>query len=211
MSILVCDDHPLVRAALAMAVAEIADGEAILTARDFPEAWAAAEGETELSLCLIDLHMPGAPALEGVRGLQARAPHAKVVVVTGSEQDQDLLGALALGVDGFVPKSAEVEVLTAALRLVVAGGRYMPARLAELATGQSPSSAAPAEAPYGRLSERQGEVLRHMADGRANKEIALALGLSPATVKNHVAQVIALLGAANRTEAAAKARSLGLV
>lgn len=209
-----CDDHPLVRAALAMAVAELSNGGAVLTARDFPEAWKAAEREAKLSLCLIDLHMPGAEALEGVRGIQARAPRAKIVIFTGSEQDQDLLDALSLGVDGFVPKSAETEVLTAALRLVMAGGRYMPARLAELATDRHAPARAPApasEAPYGRLSERQGEVLRHMADGRANKEIACALGLSPATVKNHVAQVIALMGAANRTEAAAKARALGLV
>jgi DNA-binding NarL/FixJ family response regulator len=68
-----------------------------------------------------------------------------------------------------------------------------------------------AAGPYGRLSERQMQVLREMADGKANKEIARQLGVAPATIKTHVAQVIALLGAANRTEAAARARGLGLI
>ena len=213
MTILVCDDHPLVRAAIAMAAEEVAGGRPVVTARDFPDAWSVAE-RAEIRLCLVDLHMPGAEPLEGIRGLQARAPAARFVVVSGSDSDADLLGALELGVDGFVPKSAEPEVLTAALRLVLAGGRYLPARLAELAAAPvrpEPAPSSKAHAPYGRLSERQVEVLRQMSAGRANKEIARELGLSPATVKTHVAQVIALMGAANRTEAAARARALGLI
>jgi len=208
VNILVCDDHALMRSALAMVVERIAPGAAVAMAADWPGAWSAAERAPGLTLCLIDLQMPGMDALDGVRGLRERAPDAKTVVVTGSDRDGDLLGALSLGVEGFIPKTAESEVLEAALRLVMAGGRYLPARLAEL------SAAVPGprrEAPYGRLSERQSQVLRSLAEGRANKEIARDLGLTPNTVKTHVAQVMALLGAANRTEAAAKARALGLL
>jgi len=208
VSILVCDDHPLVRSALAMAAGAACPGEFVSTARDFPDAWARAETE-QPRLCIVDLHMPGAGPLEGLKGVQDRAPDAKIVVVTGSELDAELLAVMRLGVDGFVPKAAETAIFTAALSLVLAGGRYLPPRLLELAEKQPPLAAV--EAPLGRLSGRQGDVLRLMAEGRANKEIARELGVSPATVKTHVAQVIAVMGAANRTEAVARARESGLI
>jgi DNA-binding NarL/FixJ family response regulator len=214
MSILVCDDHPLVRSALALA-AEAACGEPPLVARDFTEAWATAAATPDLALCVVDLHMPGAGPVEGLTGLKARAPGARILVVTGSELDEDLLASLDLGVDGFLPKTAESGVIDAALKLVLAGGRYLPPRVAALATGrpqaEAPEARGPIETAYGRLGSRQRDILEQMADGRSNKEIARTLGLSPATVKTHVAQVIAVLGATNRTEAAAKARAQGLI
>jgi DNA-binding NarL/FixJ family response regulator len=209
VNILVCDDHALVRSAMSMAASEIAPDAQVLVACDWTEALAKAH--PQVALCLIDLHMPGAEPLEGLRGLQAAAPDAKLVVVSGSESDEDLLGSLNLGVDGFIPKAADFDVLAAALRLVLAGGRYLPPRLAEIAARLEPAAPAPVEAPFGRLSERQAQILRRMSEGLANKEIARELGLSPTTVKTHVAHVMSLLGAANRTEAAAKARALGLV
>lgn len=218
MSILVCDDHPLVRSALAMA-AEAACGEPPLLARDFTEAWATAAATPDLALCVVDLHMPGASPFEGLTGLKARAPGARILVVTGSELDEDLLASLDLGVDGFLPKTAESGVIDAAMRLVLAGGQYLPPRVAAMVTGRTPvvepaaapEPRGPIETAYGRLGARQRDILEQMADGRSNKEIARTLGLSPATVKTHVAQVIAVLGATNRTEAAAKARAQGLI
>src|SRR5262245_25348744 len=118
LNVLVCDDHALMRRALALVVGELAPGAAVLTARDWPEAWSLAEQTAGLSLCLIDLQMPGMAALDGLRGLQTRAPDARLVVVTGSENDADLFGALETGVDGFIPKTAEPEVMSAALGLV---------------------------------------------------------------------------------------------
>jgi len=101
----------------------------------------------------------------------------------------------------------------AAIDLVLAGGRYMPPRVAELAAqmqgGASP--AAESRTPKPAVTARQADVLRLVADGYSNKEIARALDLSPATVKTHVAQTIAAIGATNRTEAAIRARALGLI
>ncbi|MDH4385463.1 MAG: response regulator transcription factor [Caulobacter sp.] len=227
MTILVCDDHPLVRSAMAMTVEAVCPGRPVLTARDFEEAWAVASSEEALQLCLIDLHMPGAGPIDGIRELKRLAPDTRVIVVTGSDDDRELLEVLALGVDGFLSKTAETAIFSAAIGLVLAGGQYLPPRLLAL-TNQGGSPAVPAAGtlpdiktgpmatggaagPYGRLSERQMQVLREMADGKANKEIARQLGVAPATIKTHVAQVIALLGAANRTEAAARARGLGLI
>jgi len=218
LAALACDDHPLVRSALALVLEDIVGGP-VLTAPDYAGAWAHAETCPDIAIAVVDLHMPGIGAIEGLTGLRERVPGAKIVVLTGSDSDDDLLSVLALGVDGFVPKTVEPGVVEAAIRLVMAGGRYLPARVAELAAQgvTEPALAKPAnpapwvEAPLGRLSSRQRDVLDQMARGRANKEIAQLLGLSPATVKTHVAHIIAVIGATNRTEAANRARELGLV
>ncbi len=214
VSVLVCDDHPLVRSALSAAVAEAVPDEPVLAARDFPESWCAAEAASDLSLCVVDLHMPGASPREGLIELRRRAPHAKLIVVTGSESDDDLVAALELGVDGYVPKTAEPGVADAAIRLVIAGGRYLPPRVAQLLAAPRRRAVADAlgRGAHGeRISERQRQVLGLLAEGRSNKEIAEALLLSPATVKTHVAHLLSALGVANRTEAALSARAQGLV
>jgi DNA-binding NarL/FixJ family response regulator len=219
MTVLVCDDHPLVRTALCATAGSMIPEHRPVPARDFTEAWRLAEEEDEIVLCLVDLHMPGATPTDGLAGIKSRAPEAKLVVITGSESDEDLLAALRIGVDGFVPKTAEPGVVEAAIRLVMAGGRYLPPRVAELASVipasgdvRETNSARPNfQAAYGRISERQRDVVKLMAQGRSNKEIAKALDLSPATVKTHIANIIAAFGAANRTEAALHARESGLL
>jgi DNA-binding NarL/FixJ family response regulator len=218
MATLVCDDHPLVRSALALVVSDIT-APPVLTASDFAGAWAIAESRDDLELCVVDLHMPGMAPVEGLNGLKARAGDAKIVVITGSESDAELVAALDAGIDGYVPKTVEPGVVEAALRLVIAGGRYLPDRLAEIARNRTAAQTAPVgpaeirgtDLPYGRLSDRHRDVLDQLARGRSNKEIARLLGLSPATVKTHLAHIFAVLGASNRTEAADQARQQGLV
>jgi len=218
MTVLVCDDHPLVRTALCATASNLIPDHRVVGARDFGDAWRMADEEDEIALCLVDLHMPGADPITGLQGIKQRAPEAKVMVITGSDSDEELLAVLRCGVDGFVSKTAEPGVVEAAIRLVMAGGRYLPPRLEQLATGASdeaPKATArervSVQVLYGRISERQRDVLKLMAVGRSNKEIAKELDLSPATVKTHVANIIAALGAANRTEAAAHARGAGLL
>jgi DNA-binding NarL/FixJ family response regulator len=203
---LICDDHALVRDAVAGLVRRRWPEAEILQAADFPTAWAlAARGA---GLCIVDLNMPGAPPLEGVGGVMAAAPDARLLVLTGQDDDALMLDLLRLGVAGFASKTLEPAVLAAAIELVAAGGRYLPPRLAEL----GPLAPAPARtAAKSPLTERQLSVLRLMARGQANKQIARELELSPATVKTHVATLIAVLGASNRTEAVARARTQGLV
>jgi DNA-binding NarL/FixJ family response regulator len=128
---------------------------------------------------------------------------------------------MELGLHGFLPKSSTPEVVEAALRLVLAGGTYLPSGIGRLAMrnngmvaaiADTPAPVAPVGTPfYGHLTDRQHDVLQHVALGRSNKEIARDMAISPSTVKGHVAQIIAVLGAANRTEASAKARELGLI
>lgn len=185
----------------------------ITLAGDFPSAWSSAAAGPDLILC--DLGMPGAGPVEGIRRLREVAPGSPVLVVTGVEDDQILLDMFELGVAGFIPKVSSPTILELAMRLILAGGRYLPERMIKLTsrlseTGSEPPTFA-AGAGFSKLTVRQIEILRMIATGKSNKEIARALCLSPATVKAHVAAVIAALGSANRTEAAFAARNLGVI
>jgi DNA-binding NarL/FixJ family response regulator len=165
--------------------------------------------------CIPDLMMPGADPLTGIAGLRRAAPEMAILVVTGTEDDSLLLDLLTLDIAGFAPKTASGAIIEAALRLIDVGGRYLPPRLLDIAASRFahpvPAPAPPRPLSAGPLSERQLTVLRLAADGRSNKEIAIALGLSSATIKSHLATIQAVLGARNRTDAAGRARALDLL
>ncbi|KAB7647717.1 response regulator [Polymorphobacter fuscus] len=201
---LIADDHPLLRDSLAMLITARWPAAEVLTAGSFPDAWSRAAEAPDL--CILDLAMPGADPLAGVAGVRAAAPDSRIVIVTGSDEDSVLLGLVAAGIAGFVPKRLPSPLLLAAIELVLAGGRYLPDRLAEIAVEneQSRRCAAP-------VTPRQVEVLRLMAAGLTNKAIAKALGVSPATVKTHAALAISAVGATNRTDAAIRAAAAGLI
>lgn len=206
---LVADDHALMRNALADLLRMLwADAE-VQTAHDFMRAGAiAAELQPDLILC--DLGMPGAGPIAGIAELRRLAPDSRLLVVTAMNDDDLMLPLFDLGVAGFVSKAASAEVLEAAIRLVVAGGHYLPPQLLGLLRGRGDPCSSVRPDP-GRLSGRQIDVLRHMSLGHPNKEIARMLDLSPATVKTHVAAILSALHAANRTEAVVRAHDLGLV
>jgi DNA-binding NarL/FixJ family response regulator len=203
---LICDDHPLVLAALAITLGGRWPNMPIDTANDFAAALQFTENPPELILA--DLSMPGSEPLAGIKSLRKTYPQAKTLVFSGLVDDALLLDLVALPVNGFVAKTASPAVIIAAIELVLAGGLYLPHRIAELASRHRYSGGA--DAPL-RVTGRQREVLKLLAAGQSNKEIAIALGLSPATVKTHVAQAMATIGAANRAEAAARAINLGLI
>jgi DNA-binding NarL/FixJ family response regulator len=225
-SCLICDDHVLVREALVGAVRQNWADAVITEVGDFQSAWSAAPGH---DLCITDLIMPGASPRDGVAGLRRAAPDMPILVVTGAEDDAMLIDMLELGVGGFASKTSSAVVIEAALNLIVAGGRYLPPRIAEIAASRinSPLGAPPSPAveheprtpaapgaPGGaleRLTDRQMDVIRLVAQGLTNKQIARALNLAPSTVKTHLANLQAFLGAANRTEASIKAQSLNLL
>jgi two-component system nitrate/nitrite response regulator NarL len=211
-SCLICDDHVLVREALAGAV-RLGWPEATITmVGDFPAAWSAAPGH---DLCIADLMMPGADPRTGIAGLQQAHPGMPILVVTGTEDDALMLDLLDLEIAGFASKTASSAIIEAALRLIAAGGRYLPPRLAGIAasridTGVTEPMRDPEVEPP-RLTERQLTVLRLAARGHSNKEIAQSLDLAPATIKTHLANIQSYLGARNRTDAARKARELGML
>ena len=207
---LICDDHAMMREALSGAVAIGWPEAVVVQAADYPAAWKAAAGRPDLIIS--DLIMPGSGPVDGIRRLVEAAPDTPILVVTGNDDDEVLLALIKLGVAGFAPKTSKSAVIEAAIRLVLAGGRYLPPRLAEIATREtSPAAPPPSGQALARLTERQADVLRLIATGGSNKEIARDLDLSPATIKAHTAAAIAALGAANRTEAVVRAQQLGLI
>lgn len=204
--ILICDDHPMVRQSLGSTMRGLWPDAEQLEAGDFPTAWAMAERTPDLILA--DLGMPGAAPIAGVRELLARAPDARCLVVTGSDEDATAAELAAIGVAGLVRKTASSAVIEAAAALVARGGRYMPAHIIARAVPRSEPAAPVARAA---LTDRQRDVLRLMAEGHSNKSIGRLLSIAPDTVKTHVSQIFAELGAINRADACMKARSLGLV
>jgi DNA-binding NarL/FixJ family response regulator len=218
VDVLVCDDHPIVASAMAMTI-EAAFDATVHVAGNYRAALALAAACPGVRLCLLDIHIPGDDARAGVQALRDALPDARFLLFSGSEQDADLMLTVELGLHGFLPKSSTPQVVEAALRLVLAGGTYLPSGIGALAMRNAGPVAVPVEPAsravgtpvYGNITGRQHVVLQHVAQGRSNKEIARDMAISPATVKAHVAQIIAVLGATNRTEAAAKARGLGLI
>ncbi len=185
---LICDDHPLMREALAGAMRDRWPDVSLSVCGDYPGAWA--EAETQPDFCLVDLSMPGAEPIAGLEGLRARAPDAVIFVVTGIEDPQVLAAVRACGVAGIHSKNADPELLMAAIRAAAPGLQALEAR---------------------RLPPRQRQVLALLAEGLTNKEIALRLGISPATVKIHVARLTAWLGAVNRTDAVVRAKTARMI
>ena len=198
MKVLIADDHPLFRDALARMVRECAPDTLIVEAGSLDEARRALDDCTDL--LLIDLRMPGGAPADVVGSLHALQPTLPIVVVSGSENPLDARHALAQGAVCFLRKSLPPDTLRRHLATLLAG--ELPDD-----TDAGPF-AAQAAAPA--LTPRQLEVLRALSGGATNKHIARALGLTEGTVKLHVAAVIGALGVGNRTEAAARARDLGL-
>ena len=195
MRCLIADDHPLMRAALRTTiVAHWPDAE-VAEAASFPGAWSLAPRFPDL--CLIDLAMPGATPCEGVARLRAVAPQARILVITGLEEAGLAETVLVMGASAVIGKTLEPDAMVAAIRSAIAG-IVPPTRSAEL-VGRTA------------LTPRQEAVLGLVARGLTNKQIAARLGISPATVKIHMGGLLANLGAANRTEAVARARVQGLL
>jgi DNA-binding NarL/FixJ family response regulator len=152
---------------------------------------------SDLDLLLVDLNMPGVRGLDVARAVRSASPLLPVAVVSAEEQPGLASALLALGVSAFIPKSDPAEVIVGAVRLVLAGGVYVPPRLIR-------DFGAPAKAGSGTdpgLTARQLDVLRLLAQGKSNKVIARELGVTEGTVKVHLLAVFRTLDVRNRTAA----------
>jgi DNA-binding NarL/FixJ family response regulator len=211
MKILLVDDHVLIREALRGVVAELQPSAAVLEAATCAGAFSLLEQHADLGLVMLDLNLPDRNGLDALEDLRDRYPATAVVMLSGANDRETVASALAKGALGFIPKSASREVLISAIRLVLAGGIYIPP---EILTHVEPPTASAPPPPGGRsadelgLTPRQVEVLALMMQGKSNKLICRTLDLAEPTVKNHVSAILKALGAANRTEAALVAAKL---
>lgn len=211
VEVLIVDDQELVRGGLrrilrrrdGFRISECADGDEVLAAvaADSPD------------IVLMDLRMKRVGGIEATRILRARAPEPPVLVLTTFDDDQLLSGALRAGAAGFLLKDSPAEDLIRAVRTVAAGGAWLdPAVTGRVLSTYRSTAAAPAS-PTGavELTSREREVLVLIGRGRANSEIAHALGISEVTVKSHVGHIFGKLGVRDRAAAIVYAFDHGVV
>lgn len=211
--VLIADDQRVVRDGLAMLVALIDDVEVVGTASDGAEAVRLAE-DYRPDVVLMDLRMPRMNGAEATRRLQQLSQPPRVIALTTFEDDEALFEVLRAGARGYLLKDSPSMQLVEAIELATRGEALLtPAVAAKLidafAHTQAPGS--PHVAKELGLSERELSVLRQLAEGAANKEIGARLRIAEGTVKNHVTSIFGKLGVNDRTQAALKARSLGLL
>ena len=221
MKILIADDHRLVIEAVKAKLSELEPGIEFVLAMSVDELLAHATDE--LDLALIDLNMPGADGQAHIDEIRRRHPAVPVIVLSGYEDPAIMRSALERGVLGFIPKAYSPDVMLSAVRLVLAGGVYVPpmmltalppgivAGVPAVQNGDARSAAASSatlEHLRSVLTERQVEVLQLLSQGKPNKLIGRSLGISEGTVKIHLAAIFRALNVRNRTEAVVAAQSL---
>jgi DNA-binding NarL/FixJ family response regulator len=212
LSVLIVDDHSFFRSGL----------RSVLTEHGLTVAGEAESAEAALPLIerrrpdavIMDLSMPGMSGVEATRQIAERFPDVTVLVVTVSVGDSDVLDALEAGAAGYLLKDSEPEELVRALKAAADGDTPLSPRVARLLVHRARAAPARSEAAMravSALSEREVEVLRLLADGLDNTEIAQALFVSPTTVKRHVTAILGKLGVSNRVQAAISAVRSGMI
>jgi DNA-binding NarL/FixJ family response regulator len=212
VKILVVDDHHLIREGLRPLLEAVAHGEPVqvIEADSLARALEAAQRYPDLDLALVDLRMPDVVDFEAVVRLRECQPALPIVVMSGDNEPGLVKSALEHGALGFIPKSSGSRVILGALRLVLAGGTYIPREALEGGSvGAVAASAVGADGDLG-VTPRQMEVLRLMLGGKSNKAIGRELALAEGTVKNHVAAVLKALQVTTRTQAVIVAAKRGL-
>lgn len=210
MKVLVCDDQAIIRDGLEMLLKLEKDIEVLGQAQDGAEAVELA-AKLQPELVLMDLKMPGMTGIEATRQIKARYPHIKVLVLTTYDDDEWLFDALRAGADGYLLKDTPREEVIKAVRGTMAGKSFVdPAVAGKLLSQVTGKAAQPASLLTDKLTERETDVLRLIARGFTNPDIAAQLHLSEGTVRNHVSAIFAKLQVADRTQAAVIAIQHGL-
>jgi two-component system NarL family response regulator len=206
--VLVADDHALFRRGLTIVleaegdievVAEAADGEAAVTK----------VGELAPDVVLMDIRMPHLDGLEATRRIRQAFPMTRIIVLTVSDEEDDLLDAVKAGANGYLLKEVSIEEVADAVRAVMGGHSLLSPAMAAKLISEFGSAASSTEAEPGsasRLTDQELDVLRRVARGLANDQIASELSISESGVRNHVANILGKLQFRSRVEAALVAR-----
>ena len=207
--ILIADDHPLFRAALTQSLRELVPSASLVEASnlDAVHTWLDANPDTDL--VLLDLHMPGSHGLAGLASIRGRHPAVAVAMISANDDPLVISRAMDFGAQAFIPKSASLEEIGAALQAVFACQTWVPP-----AVRGRPSSDSQIDKDLSRrlatLTPQQFRVIELVAQGKLNKQIADALGIQERTVKAHLQAIFEKLGARNRTQAGVLLRQLEL-
>jgi len=208
--VMIADDHQLFRDGLRALLMSAADMEVVGEAATGREAITLA-AKTNPQVILMDIQMPDMDGIAAAREITTTNPDVNVLMVTMFEDDQSVFAAMRAGARGYVLKGAKHEEMLRAIRAASSGEAIFSPGIAErmmnfFATGRS---ATPVES-FDDLTDREREVLTHLARGESNAEIAQALTISVKTVRNHVSNILSKLQVVDRAQAAIRAREAGL-
>ena len=199
--VMIVDDHPLLREGIAAVLESHDDLKVVGEAADGAQALAQFRA-CRPDVTLMDLQMPGIGGVEAIAAIRGEFPGARILVLTTYKGDVQALRAFKAGASGYLLKSALRKELVDAIRTVHAGRRIVPREIAvEIAEHVIDDA----------LSEREAEVLRHVAGGNGNKQIAALLGITEDTVKAHMKHILAKLAAQDRTHAVTIAIRRGII
>ena len=199
--ILIADDHYVVRIGLNALISVESDMQVVAEAADGAQALELFVRHRP-DLALLDMRMPVKDGVQTATEIRSQFPEARIIMLTAFEGDENIHKALQAGAHGYVFKNSSVEKLIPALRAVLAGGKWIPQEVASrLASRKS----------FEKLTDREVQVLRELAKGLANKEIAESLNISEHTVKTHLKNILGKLRVADRTEAVTTAIQRGII
>ena len=201
ISLMIVDDHFVVRSGLAVSL-ELEDDLRVVAEVECGEDAVEAYRRNDPTVVLMDLQLPGMGGTAAIAALRAHDPRARVLVFSTFARDDEIQAALDAGALGYLQKSTGRPELIAAIRLVARGGRLLPAELVRRLAARRLGPA---------ITPREREILGLIAAGRANKEIAAALGVSEDTVKRHVSHILGKLEVNDRAQATTEAIRLGIL
>ena len=202
--VVIADDHPMVRRALAESLGRILVESVIAEVGSLDKATTALQGG-DTDLLLLDLQMPGMNGLASLAALRSAYPGVPILVVSANEDPLIMREVIEFGASGFLPKSTPVAEIGAAVAAILAGGIWLPEAASAAYLDESDSELAQG---IGELTPQQRRVLMLLTDGKSNKQIAFELAVTEATVKAHLSQIFRKLGVNSRTQAVISARRL---
>lgn len=220
MKILIADDHELFLKGLEMILSDFNENLELVKASSYTEMFEELKKNKDLNLILTDLAMPGAHWLDALEKIHKEMPDVPIIILSAVFDREIVQKTIDLGAAGYIPKTSSNAVILSAVNLVLSGGVYIPAELLKetpenefdmLKQIEKISDKKDIKEKVKVLSSRQLDVLRLIAKGQSNKQIAYELGLTEGTVKLHVTAILKLLNVYNRTGAVAAATHLGLL
>ena len=208
ISVVVVDDHQIVREGLASLLGALDGIDVVGTAADGRDA-VHVVAETAPDVVVMDIQMPQLDGIEATRMITGRQPDVRVVMLTMNEDDETVLSAMRAGASGYLLKGSGADEVQNAIRAAATGGMVFGASLAARVAAYFTGAAPKQEEPFPELTDRERDVLKLLAAGKSNDAIAAELYVSSKTVRNAVSGIYAKLHAAGRAEAIIRAREAG--
>lgn len=220
MKILIADDHELFLKGLELILEDIEEKPELVLAHNYTDIFNIIEKDTDFQLILTDLAMPGSNWLDAIKKIHKTLPETPIIILSAVFDREIVQKTIEIGAAGYIPKTSSNAIILGAVKLVLSGGAYIPPELlnnslknefAVLKQVEKLEQNPPQDEAAKNLTPRQVEVIKLIADGYSNKNIAYKLGLTEGTVKLHVTAILKILNVYNRTAAVMEASRLGII